>query len=77
MASKGKMYDSKPQPQIDELPHEENKDEEQLSEPDDEINEQLFSRYDHMFNLYNQFGARFQETAHYIGLLIKKNMNLN
>ncbi len=29
MASKGKMYDSKPQPQIDEVPHEEDKEEDQ------------------------------------------------
>ncbi|CDW71272.1 UNKNOWN [Stylonychia lemnae] len=67
------------------MPHEED----QLDEPsniligdenslsDDQINESLFNRYDQMFNIYNQFGSRFQETAHYIGLLIKKNMNLN
>eukprot|EP00347_Sterkiella_histriomuscorum_P010198 403377229 len=47
------------------------------SESDDEVNENLFSSYDDMFLLYNQFGQRFQETAHYIGLLIKKNMMLN
>ncbi|TNV86300.1 hypothetical protein FGO68_gene6572 [Halteria grandinella] len=44
---------------------------------DDQINENLFNRYDQMFVSYNQFGAMFQETAHYIGLLIKKNMMLN
>lgn len=44
---------------------------------DDTINENLFNRYDEMFAHYNQFGAMFQETAHYIGLLIKKNMQLN
>lgn len=30
-----------------------------------------------MFGLYNNFGALFQDTAHYIGLLIRKNMLLN
>ncbi len=30
-----------------------------------------------MFSQYNNFGALFQETAHYIGLLIKKNLLLN
>jgi hypothetical protein len=30
-----------------------------------------------MFGLYNNFGALFQDTAHYIGLLIRKNMVLN
>jgi hypothetical protein len=30
-----------------------------------------------MFLQYNNFGSMFQETAHYIGLLIKKNMVLN
>jgi hypothetical protein len=30
-----------------------------------------------MFTQYNNFGALFQETAHYIGLLIKKNLLLN
>ena len=49
----------------------------EASLPDDQINENLFNRYDEMFNIYNQFGSRFQETAHYIGLIIKKNMNLN
>jgi hypothetical protein len=44
---------------------------------DDRVNEALFERYDQMFNVYNNFGALFQETAHYIGLLIRKNMQLN
>jgi hypothetical protein len=30
-----------------------------------------------MFSVYNNFGALFQDTAHYIGLLIRKNMLLN
>jgi hypothetical protein len=30
-----------------------------------------------MFAHYNAFGAMFQETAHYIGLLIRKNMTLH
>jgi hypothetical protein len=37
------------------------------NEDDDQINESLFLHYDHMLNLYNTFGAKFQETAHYIG----------
>ena len=44
---------------------------------DDFINESLFERYDQMFAHYNAFGAMFQETAHYIGLLIRKNMLLH
>ena len=52
------------------LPEEEEEDE-------DLINESLFERYDQMFTQYNNFGALFQETAHYIGLLIKKNLLLN
>lgn len=58
-----------PQP----LPEEEEEDE----DDDDLINESLFERYDQMFTQYNNFGALFQETAHYIGLLIKKNLLLN
>ena len=47
-------------------------------EDDDElINESLFERYDQMFTQYNNFGALFQETAHFIGMLIKKNLILN
>ncbi len=46
-------------------------------EEDEEINEHLFQRYDAMFSTFNQFGNMFQETAHYIGMLIKKNMNLH
>ncbi len=30
-----------------------------------------------MFGIYNNFGALFQDTAHFIGLLIRKNMLLN
>lgn len=54
-----------------------NEEEEEEEEDDDQINESLFQRYDQMFSQYNEFGAMFQETAHYIGLLIKKNMFLN
>ena len=52
------------------MPEEEDSD-------DDLINESLFERYDQMFAHYNAFGAMFQETAHYIGLLIRKNMSLH
>lgn len=41
------------------------------------MNEQLFSLYDNLFKNYNDFGAMFQQTAHHIGLLVKKNMVLN
>lgn len=46
-------------------------------EDDDKTNEILFQRYDEMFTHYNTFGSMFQETAHYIGILIRKNMLYN
>lgn len=42
-------------------------EEEDTIDDDDLINENLFLRYDQMFTLYNAFGAKFQETAHFIG----------
>lgn len=41
------------------------------------MNDELFEMYDTMFKNFNDFGAMFQKTAHYIGMLIRKNMTLN
>ena len=80
-----KPKDCRPPLTIKELPQQEEEDQNESAKKDldqeevddDHINESLFERYDQMFGLYNNFGALFQDTAHYIGLLIRKNMLLN
>ena len=66
-------------PQHEEEDHNESaqKEEAEQEVDDDHINESLFERYDQMFGIYNNLGALFQDTAHFIGLLIRKNMLLN